>query len=409
MLQPISEYAKFIPHIPLKFQKSINDFMDAKLAVTLAASILVYYSYSALASRRTRTTATATTMATALEGPTTQPFGGTAAANEASTSAYEPSVADVLVTKAMLNKALRLPPELINTIIDFAEYWPHTSSVTEAASGGTTAFIVRSRAGEENKFLVSSTGSSSCTSASMRCADTNHLQLRCPPLGMHRWPRGHGDGNDPPPSQAQPRPQPVGEEFSADDFQELVATPISLLSHPCRRIIFTIQSHDQGWGGDLGDRGTYRGSWTWFEAGLERWCKTSPAEQAQQPERPSLRVEDLCTVLPEVDWDPSANAHVFKQELLPRENLKIQANQTATRDTQVHRVVWSYTDDIDPNRDTEAAEQQLKQKGRGSATGNGKFVRDLKLGDVVTVWGMARFPQWVNHVESIKVDVYYAV
>jgi hypothetical protein len=51
----------------------------------------------------------------------------------------------------MLNKALNLPPELINAIVDLAEYWPHTT--TEAsfqppvvASGGLGL--------KENMFLV---------------------------------------------------------------------------------------------------------------------------------------------------------------------------------------------------------------------------------------------------------------
>jgi hypothetical protein len=64
---------------------------------------------------------------------------------------YEPRVVDVLVVKAMLNKALNLPPEIINAITDLAEYWPHTT--TEAsfqppvvASGGLGL--------KENMFLV---------------------------------------------------------------------------------------------------------------------------------------------------------------------------------------------------------------------------------------------------------------
>ena len=38
----------------------------------------------------------------------------------------------------------------------------------------------------------------------------------------------------------------------------------------CRKIVFTIRSHDQGWGGSAADKGTYRGSFTWFDVGLER-------------------------------------------------------------------------------------------------------------------------------------------
>jgi hypothetical protein len=211
------------------------------------------------------------------------------------------------------------------------------------------------------------------------------------------------------------KPQPPGEEFTADDFQELIASPIPLLAHPCRRIVFTIRSHDQGFSNEAGNRGTHNGSWTWFEAGLERWCKSSPAQtspagqEPQQNQHPSLNLDNLCTVFPEVEWDSEVQQdYVFNHPLNPRDDLKVQCNVTAERETVQHRVVWSYTDDINPERDVEAG-AKLAEQGRGKATGDGKFVRDLRLGDVVTLWAKARFPLWANFVESARMDVYYAV
>jgi hypothetical protein len=71
---------------------------------------------------------------------------------------YEPSITDVLVVKAMLNKALSLPPELLNTILDLAEYWPHSTSEW---SGGPLS-IYGGRRGREDVFLVRTTLSSPC-------------------------------------------------------------------------------------------------------------------------------------------------------------------------------------------------------------------------------------------------------
>jgi hypothetical protein len=51
----------------------------------------------------------------------------------------------------------------------------------------------------------------------------------------------------------------------------------------------------------------------------------------------------------------------------------------------------------------------LEDQGRGRNTANGQFVRDLKVGDIVTVWGKARFPGWVNMIETVQIDVYWAV
>jgi hypothetical protein len=71
-------------------------------------------------------------------------------------------------------------------------------------------------------------------------------------------------------------------------------------------------------------------------------------------------------------------------------------------------VEWSWTDDIDPSiADTRL--EELVKAGRGRGTGNGEFVRSLTLGDVVTVWGHARFAAWKNFVESVRIDIYWAV
>ena len=79
-------------------------------------------------------------------------------------------------------------------------------------------------------------------------------------------------------------------------------------------------------------------------------------------------------------------------------------------------MVWSYTDDIIYPPSEESDEpvdirvvSELEECGRGKSTGDGEFVRNLKLGDIVTVWAKARFPGWTNHVERVKVDVYWAV
>jgi hypothetical protein len=192
-------------------------------------------------------------------------------------------------------------------------------------------------------------------------------------------------------------------------FQKLTGSPDSTLSHPCRKIVFTFRSHDQGWSSE-GNNNTYDNSWTWFEAGLERWCAeeddTSGCDRASA--QPSFMPEDLSTIIPKVRWDPTAGDLGYQHPLLPDERLQIQCNKTAHRQTVEHQVVWRATDDVDAETNAEAAEK-LYGCGRGKETGNGRFVRDLQLGDVVTVWGKARFGAWVNYIEYARVDVYWAI
>ncbi|KAK4144991.1 uncharacterized protein C8A04DRAFT_10967 [Dichotomopilus funicola] len=382
--------------------------IDTKLIATVAAASFVWYSFSWAA----KNLAPGTSL-TNLSNKMSSPF--------------EPTVADVLVVKAMLAKALlatssRLPPEIVDVIVDLAEYWPHTTAElndsTIIARGNQLSG--RSSGDGENVFL-----------------------LRSPPLGLHSWKRVSQGLNPSPPHKRAPNPRPPGDEFAPGDFEELTVSPLTLLAHPCRRIVFTIRSHDQGWGGDMGAQDSYNSSWTWFEAGLERWCKNSPAEstpatsiaQEDQQKSPpdqqsgdpkeqqplpisldslslnSLSLDTLCTVFPPIEWSSQQNKYTFQHQLNPHEDLKVQCNRVAIRETLTHRVVWSHTDDIRPDRDSdaEAVTNLATVQGRGKATGDGKFVRDLKLGDVVTLWAKARFPSWTNNVESVKLEVYYAI
>jgi hypothetical protein len=65
---------------------------------------------------------------------------------------YKPSVEDVFSVKTMLSGSFELPLELVDTIIDHAEYWPHTSVIRTGED-----FTIRAGAGHENQFLVSKT------------------------------------------------------------------------------------------------------------------------------------------------------------------------------------------------------------------------------------------------------------
>lgn len=101
---------------------------------------------------------------------------------------------------------------------------------------------------------------------------------------------------------------------------------------------------------------------------------------------------------------PEDDRAAFHHDLHPSPNWTIQMNKTATRQPSTYKVVWSWKDDINP-----LTPEQLNELGRGAATGNGDFVRNLKLGDVVTVWAKARFGGWTNYVHRVNVDIYWAL
>ena len=253
--------------------------------------------------------------------------------------------------------------------------------------------------------------------------------------------------------------------------------PTPRLVSPVRKIVFKILAHDQGWGGEGGDN-EYDNSWTWFEAGLERFeagmigklsvivsssrelrrlTKSIPVE-GQPGEAVSLKYDALRPVYPDLGTPEAkqagrsrnAEAEGFDEFVQQLSQLNtnsgngsgahaqntaatdasgsgnneqapesqyghtlqahpawcVHRNKRANREWQQHIVVWSCDDDIKEDSDGGKA---LAEEGRGRATGNGEFVRNLKLGDVVTLWAKARFGGWANSVKSASIDVYWAV
>ncbi|WEW61874.1 hypothetical protein PRK78_007371 [Emydomyces testavorans] len=187
-------------------------------------------------------------------------------------------------------------------------------------------------------------------------------------------------------------------------------------AHPCRKISFTVTSHDQGWGGS--QPGSYDGSWTWFDAytipafhpttTVATTTNTDDSDDSKQQQQQQHHYEPAELVAQYQKYYHEQHQPRFTTEanFLPSEH-KLCCNKVATGDPHTHRVVWHYLDDVEPES-AEASEVELAQ-GRGRATLNGRMVREMGVGDEVCVWARARFPGWVNYVDELSVRVFWAV
>jgi hypothetical protein len=251
-----------------------------------------------------------------------------------------------------------LPDEVIDIILDEAEYWP--SVVTKL---DTTPFVI--------------------------AADGDTVFLKTPPLCYSL----------------------VKDENKKDDESSPTAeesAPHVLLHrgiHPCRKIIFDISSHDQGWGGESAHRGTFQGSWTWFDAYI-RPSKNNKGG-ADEGRTTSDSTTSTTTTTRSTDSDSSLEGPppTRLRPFLP-EPTKLQCNRTATINSTDYHIVWHYLDDLPA--DSPEAEQIERETGRGRATLDGSAVRNMKVGDEVSVWLRARFAGWRNHVDKMSVRVFWA-
>ncbi|KAI9706559.1 MAG: hypothetical protein M1836_003566 [Candelina mexicana] len=315
-----------------------------------------------------------------------------------------PTIADVLKVRDILRNPIHgsyLPLEIIDLIIDHASYWPHTT---------VEAHSLVARGGEPESA-------------------SNVLCLRTWPLGAQEldedmvpdwmnttdskwWNWRHWAAK-------------LGLTTKASNQKNDNPTWVPPRgTHPCRKIVFELESHDQGWSGEFG-KGTYDNSYTWFDAGIET-ATFWPSVLTKQGDTPAELNGRLQTVGPSIPWltgydrtkapcdPPEGYAVHYERQLAESESLhpflppptRVQSNLHAHGRTKAHTVTWSYTDGIDadcPEADEAAA------MGRGKESLDGTFVRRLRTGDCVTLWARARFPGWRNTVAKAKVQVYWAV
>ncbi|KAI0172556.1 hypothetical protein GGR52DRAFT_545153 [Hypoxylon sp. FL1284] len=283
------------------------------------------------------------------------------------TTSYDVTPQDVTQVKEMLAKARDLPPELVDMIIDRAEYW--ACSVASVDYHKHHLSVKGGREGE-NKFLLR----------------TAPLGLNWSPASQDMW-------------RVESEPKELQQEYPPSELEKLIERPAR-------------------WSGHNADHGTYRNSFTWFDAGLERFdmsniCPPNCPDHLNNGDSESTSAIPTCAVRPvwpPVESDDYRNPKVqYQHELLPDEDHLIQRNKHAEKSWQHHHVEWSWDDDIDPDGADSSAVQELEDAGRGVGTGNGEFVKNLKYGDMITVWGRARFPGWSNNIQKVEVKVYWAL
>ncbi|KAL3475355.1 hypothetical protein BJX99DRAFT_229755 [Aspergillus californicus] len=253
---------------------------------------------------------------------------------------FYPSYEDVLKVRFLLLEKIKLdglPLEVVDMIVDAAEYWPSNEVALDDK---------RTIRKDVDRAVL-------CTSP--LCYAENTLDTLSPKLLPHRT------------------------------------------IHPCRKIIFSITSHDQGGHAiqvsDPVHPKMYEGSFTWFD--------TEVIHNAhQKPQMDRIREEMNPSNMSPRHFGPNDPL------LLPRENA-LQRNRARIQQAKRHTIVWHYLDNTPP--DSPEEEELVRDHGRGRGTLAGKQVREMELGDSIIIWARARFPGWVNYVDELSVRIFWAV
>ncbi|RDB16593.1 hypothetical protein Hypma_002824 [Hypsizygus marmoreus] len=159
-----------------------------------------------------------------------------------------------------------------------------------------------------------------------------------------------------------------------------------------KRVTFSLVSCDQGWGGEIRTRGTYQDSYTWFEAAI---IQGSGADVATRLMSLGAMNADVFNAKA---YSRTSGAEI-ENPLEPTKRWHLQTNIQVSSVRKSHVVEWTDGDIIDD------AETDAKAHGRGTGRG---FIHSLAPGCGVAVVARAQYPGWTNHVESVKVEIFYS-
>jgi hypothetical protein len=209
--------------------------------------------------------------------------------------------------------------------------------------------------------------------------------------------------------------------------------PVPLLKP--RKVVFKLKSRDQGWSNNSEDHGTYRGSFSWFEATIFREDEEFQGQTRREPLE-GLLLSGLGSEVPR--YQMSNTAPLFFVGRSPEQMMRVvkrngyecrpngdkltwmlQRNIVANPRAVEHIIEWNLNDGT-----VESSEEESEETGTGTGRG---FVASLQKGDRIGIWARAmvrhhqtitcegdiltfvQYPGWQNRVEGAEITVYYAL
>lgn len=204
---------------------------------------------------------------------------------------YHPHPKDIVYLRTMLAKATRLPADLVDAIFDFAEYWASSTNEVDFVKEHGTALRINGTGREEDRFMVRTGQVQYWPSSTL-----TKCQIRSFPVGLVGVDGRQNLAETLAYDLNEAKPVPLGREHEAAYFAKLADYPTPRLVNPVRKIVFSVKSKDQGWGGNREHKGTYKSSWTWFEAGLERFDADQTCELLENGNLPCPIDQELISI-----------------------------------------------------------------------------------------------------------------
>lgn len=343
-----------------------------------------------------------------------------------------PSMVSVISLRHHLSLSRDLPNEIIDIILDLAEYWPHTSSIldmtTRVYSGHMYYGSYPARPRQKLERLLS-------TPESRREWKENGFLIRTPPLGwqcVSDTDSFKRSANKPPPT---PQPRPKWKPLIPTPSPPTWLPPRGL--HPARRVVFEILSREERLENTHrpGSTFCYPSSKTSFDATVDTisFPKTTKRSinrsidpllwTAEAATKDCLHHQpaNVCYTIRSKSSTPSSSSpSSSSSSAKPSDNNPNPPSSGVTKNYTAHNRkavrTWRY----------DGAERcYLPTTDRDFGSENAtEFVKGLKEGDCISLWARARKVEgraaarrrpgeqgraWCNVVDRVAVHVFWAV
>lgn len=311
-----------------------------------------------------------------------------------------PAIWEALAVKRMLS-TLPLPLELVESIMDFAEYWPCTykemkDSVVVLSDDGVRIMDFYSIMFTYHHWVPEAV-------RDRELLRTGPLGFGYPALKKARKAPWSNRGTRKPDSKPQGQP---------------IFCPIPLPTRgirPCRKIVFSIISR--------GECRSDAAAASWFDAALEKAVPSpssignrpdpalhSAGAQDAEPTKPPIILSSVLKALQFVWQLPITSAKGLANTKKPQESPLsdhllwqcVSYNEPSSR-LNKHRVIaWRYDDDSE-----EQADDAVHDRHHSGA----KFIRSMELGDSIILCARTRSPfaPGMTYIPNASVCVYWAV
>jgi len=186
--------------------------------------------------------------------------------------------------------------------------------------------------------------------------------------------------------------------------------------HPFRKIRITIKIHDQGWSGFPIDHNTYQNSWTWVDLYHRRILRKRSSLLIAPPIRRCLVQRNLHASskarVYTIEWrwtDPFIPPDESDANQGGEDEGDFTGTRSRPRKAEIRERSLSFSGENSSGEGASKQEATQLREIDGQGMEGGQIIRELREGDTLDLVASARYAGWRCFVEDAKMEIFWAL